>query len=110
MGGYVGQAYAELFPNKLKGFISIDSAPLQRKYVTGIELWLLKKMEPVYRYYPWKSLLKTGTNGVATSEYGRKLMHDIMMIYDGDQKRYAKIAGHGFKYWQKQWKLIFHTG
>lgn len=43
MGGYVGQAYAELFPNKLKGFISIDSAPLQRKYVTGIELWLLKK-------------------------------------------------------------------
>lgn len=97
MGGYVGQAYAELFPNKLKGFISIDSAPLQRKYVTGIELWLLKKMEPVYRYYPWKSLLKTGTNGVATSEYGRKLMHDIMMIYDGDKKRYAKIAGHGFR-------------
>lgn len=56
-----------------------------------------EKMEPIYRYYPWKSLLKTGTNGVATSEYGRKLMHDIMMIYDGDQKRYAKIAGHGFR-------------
>lgn len=29
----------------LKGFISIDSAPLQRKYVTGIEIWLLKRME-----------------------------------------------------------------
>lgn len=97
MGGYVGQAYAEQFPHKLKGFISIDSAPLQRKYVTWIELWLLKKMEPVYRFYPWKSLLKTGTNGVATSEYGRKLMHDIMMTYDGDQERYAKISGHGFK-------------
>ena len=24
-------------------------------------------------------------------------MYDIMMIYDGDQKRYAQIAGHGFK-------------
>lgn len=97
MGGYVGQAYSELFPDKLKGFLSIDSAPLQRKYVTGIELWLLKRMEPVYRYYPWKSLLKSGTRGVATSEYGRKLMYDIMMTYDGDQERYAKIAGHGFK-------------
>ena len=97
MGGYVGQAYSELFPNKLKGFVSIDSAPLQRKYVTGIELWLLKRMEPVYRYYPWKSLLKTGTNGVAVSAYGRKLMHDIMMAYDGDQKRYAQISGHGFR-------------
>ena len=32
MGGYVGQMYAELFPEKLAGFVSIDSAPLQRKY------------------------------------------------------------------------------
>ena len=97
MGGYVGQAYAELYPQSLKGFVSIDSAPLQRKYVTGIELWLLKRMEPVYRYYPWKSLLKSGTRGVAVSEYGRKLMYEIMMVYDGDKKRYAQIAGHGFR-------------
>jgi len=97
MGGYVGQTYAELFPNKLRGFVSIDSAPLQREYVSGIEIWLLKRMEPVYRYYPWKALLKTGTNGVATSEYGRKLMHDMMMTYDGDQERYARLSGHGFR-------------
>ena len=97
MGGYVGQAYAEAFPDKLKGFVSVDSAPLQRKYLTFAELWLLKRMEPVYRYYPWKSLLKSGTNGVATSEYGRELMCDMMMVYDGDQTRYAKLSGHGFK-------------
>ncbi|MCR5754525.1 MAG: alpha/beta hydrolase [Acetatifactor sp.] len=97
MGGYVGQAYAEKYKDKLKGFISIDSAPLQRHYVTAIEIWLLKRMEPVYRYYPWKSLLKTGTNGVATTEYGRRLMHEIMMTYDGDQDRYARISGHGFR-------------
>lgn len=97
MGGYVGQAYAELYPQSLKGFLSIDSAPLQRKYVTGIELWLLKRMEPIYRYYPCKSLLKSGTRGVAVSEYGRKLMYEIMMTYDGDKKRYAQISGHGFR-------------
>lgn len=97
MGGYVGQAYAQQFPDKLSGFISIDSAPLQRSYVTAAEIWLLKRMEPVYRHYPWKALLKSGTNGVATSEYGRSLMRDIMMVYDGDQDRYAKLAGHGFR-------------
>ena len=97
MGGYVGQAFSQLFPEKLKGFVSVDSAPLQKKYVTGIELWLLKRMEPVYYYYPWKWLLKSGTKGVAVSEYGRKLMYEIMKTYDGDKKRYAKIAGHGFK-------------
>ena len=97
MGGYVGQTFAELYPEKLTGFVSIDSAPLQRKYVTGVEIWLLKKMEPVYYYYPWKWLLKSGTKGVALSEYGRKLMHEIMMTYEGDKKRYAKISGHGMK-------------
>lgn len=97
MGGYVGQAYAQLFPEKLKGFISIDSAPLRREYVTAAEIWILKRMEPVYRHYPWKSLLKSGSNGVAESDYGRKLMRDMMMVYDGDQKRYAKLSGHGFR-------------
>lgn len=97
MGGYVGQAYAQLYPDRLKGFVSIDSAPLQRAYLTSIELWLLKRMEPVYYHYPWKLLLKSGTNGVAESAYGRKLMYDMMMTYDGDKKRYSQIAGHGYK-------------
>ena len=97
MGGYVGQMYSELFPDKLKGFISVDSAPLQREYVTSIEIWLLKRMEPVYRYYPWKALLKSGTKGVASSEYGRKLMRNMMMVYDGQKERYARISGHGFR-------------
>ena len=97
MGGYVGQMYCQLYPDKPAGFISIDSAPLQRHYVTAAEIFLLKRMEPVYRYYPWKALLRSGTNGVATSEYGRQLMREIMMVYDGDKKRYARISGHGFR-------------
>ena len=97
MGGYVGQAYAQLYPNRLTGFVSVDSAPLQRNYVTAVELWLLKRMEPVYAHYPWTLLLKSGTEGVATSDYGRNLMREMMLVYDGDQKRYAQIAGHGFR-------------
>lgn len=97
MGGYVGQAYAQMFPEKLAGFVSIDSAPLQRQYVTALEIWLLKRMEPVYRYWPWKSLLQLGTDGVATSRFGRKLMKKMMMEYDGEQARYARVAGHGYQ-------------
>lgn len=97
MGGYIGQEYSRLYPDKLKGFISVDSAPLQRNYVTCIEIWLLKRMEPVYRHYPWNALLKAGTSGVAVSEYGRNLMRTMMMTYCNDKVRYAKIAGHGFR-------------
>lgn len=97
MGGYVAQMYAELYPQKLRGFVSIDSAPLQRSYVTAVEIWLLKRMEPVYRTLPWKLLFNLGTKGVAVSEYGRNLMHDMMMVFDKNQERYAKLSGHGMK-------------
>ena len=97
MGGYVGQMFAQLFPERLAGFIAVDTAPLQRSYVTAAEIYLLKRMEPVYRYYPWKALLKTGTEGVATTEYGRKLMKRIMLTYDGDQDYYARLSGNGFR-------------
>lgn len=97
MGGYVGQAFAQQFPGRLHGFISIDSAPLQRRYVTGLEIALLKRMEPVYRWYPWKLLLISGSNGCAVSDDGRKLMRDMMMVYDRDKARYAKLSGHGFR-------------
>lgn len=97
MGGYVGQAFMEAYPGELKGFISVDSAPLQRRYVTTAEIWLLKRMEPFYRYYPWRLLLRNGSKGCAVSEYGRNLMRDMMTVYDSDKERYARLAGHGFK-------------
>jgi len=96
MGGYVGQAYAHLFPNKLCGFVAIDSAPLQRKFITAVELWLLKHIEPVYRMYPWKMLVKAGAIGVATSEYGRSLMSEMMQDY-GNKSDYAYLVGHGYR-------------
>ena len=54
-------------------------------------------MEPVYRYYPWNALLKSGANGCAVSEYGRALMRDMMMVYAHDKERYARLSGHGFR-------------
>ena len=51
----------------------------------------------MYRHYPWKWLLKSGTTGVSTTGYGRRLMRDMMMTYDGDQARYAALSGHGFR-------------
>lgn len=97
MGGYVGQMYAQRFPHRILGFVSIDSAPLARSYMTAAEIWLLKRMEPVYRFYPWKLLVRTGTNGVAVSPDGRRLMRDMMATYDGDHAYYAKLAGHGYR-------------
>ena len=66
MGDIWDRCICSFFPEKIVGFISIDSAPLQKQYYTGIELWLLHRMTPVYRHYPWKTLIRQGTKGVAT--------------------------------------------
>ncbi|MGI6235888.1 MAG: alpha/beta fold hydrolase [Christensenellales bacterium] len=97
MGGHLGQTFAELYPDVLKGFISINSGPLQRKYMTSRELWLLKRMKIIYRLCPWKLLLKISSRGVAVTNYGRRLMYDMMMTYSKNHARDSQVACHGFK-------------
>lgn len=97
MGGYVGQSYAQIFPNKMAGFISIDSAPLARFYITTFEIWMMKVVEPIYRMYPWKALVRDGSKGCAVSEYGYNLMKEMMMVYEENPLEYSHIAGHGYK-------------
>lgn len=96
-GGYVAQAFCGLFPGRAKGVISLDSAPLGREYTTAIEIFLLRHMEGVYRLWPWKSLKKLGTKGVAETEEGRALMLGMMLSYEGDKAAYAALVGHGYR-------------
>ena len=95
MGGYVSQCFMQKYPGETAGFISIDSAPLKRSYVTGAEIRLLKKTEPMYRAFLWGSLKKIGADGCAVSEYGRRLMRGFLDSYTKDE--YCKLSGHGMK-------------
>lgn len=63
--------------------------------MTGIELWLLKRTEPIYQMYPWESLKKAGAKGCAESEYGRALMRSFTDTYTKDE--YCKLAAHGYR-------------
>ena len=87
--------FIQLFPGAAAGFISIDSAPLKREYYTVVELGLLKRMHPVYKLYPHKALMRDGTKGTATTEYGRKLMTDIWSVYDHEE--FCDLASHGYR-------------
>ena len=60
-GGYVAQAFMSRYKSLVRGFISIDSAPLDRKYYSAAELWLLKHTYRLYMCFPWKLLVKSGS-------------------------------------------------
>ena len=95
MGGYLSQMFIQLFPGEAAGFICIDSAPLKREYYTTAELWLLKRMTPVYKLYPHKALIRDGVKGCATTEYGRTLMEEIWSVYDHEE--FSVLSGHGYR-------------
>lgn len=95
MGGYVAQALMERHPDCLAGFVSIDSAPLKRKYMKNWELYVLKHTKLLYSAYPWFLLKKYGARGCAETEYGRHLMYTMMDNYT--KKEYCELVSHGYK-------------
>lgn len=95
MGGYLSQCFLQRCPGRARGFVCIDSAPLQRSCYTAAELWMLKHCETMYRCYPWEALVKAGSDGCATSAQGRALMRE--MLADYQSREYARLAGHGFR-------------
>ena len=95
MGGYISQYYMEKFPCSVKGFISVDSCSLKRKYYTNWELALLKHTKWMYMSIPWKLLVKWGVRGTSTSEYGRSLMKQFMSDYQKEE--YCDLADYGYR-------------
>ena len=95
LGGYIGQCYCNLYPGGVSGFISIDSAPLSRKYYSGWELALLKDTRWMYEIIPWKLLLKWGILGTSRTPYGRELMEKTWAVYSRED--YLDLTVHGFR-------------
>lgn len=95
LGGYIAQCYLALYPGRASGFVSIDSAPLSRKYFSGWELALLKDTRWMYEMIPWKLLLKWGIMGTSQTPYGRELMEKTWAEYD--RADYLDLTVHGFR-------------
>lgn len=95
LGGYIAQCYLALYPAGASGFVSIDSAPLSRKYFAGWELALLKDTRWMYEMIPWKLLLKWGVAGTSQTPYGRELMKKTWAAYSRED--FLDLTVHGYR-------------
>ena len=95
MGGYISQAFIDLFPGKAAGFVSIDSSTLKRKYYPNWEVAFLRHTKAMYLSIPWPLLKPWGAAGAAESAAGRANMRSFM---DGYTKReFCDLAAHGYR-------------
>ena len=95
LGGYVAQAFIDLFPGEAAGFVSIDSAPLKRSYYPTWEVKVLRHTKGIYLAIPWALLKPWGAHGATTTERGRANMRSFMEAYN--KREYVDLAAHGFQ-------------
>ena len=95
LGGYVAQAFLDLFPGSASGFVSIDSAPLKRKYYPTWEVKALRHTKWMYLAIPWALLKPWGAWGASTTEQGRAGMRAFMDSYE--KREYCELAAHGYR-------------
>lgn len=95
MGGYVSQAYLDLFPGEVAGFVSIDSAPLKRTYYPTWEVKALRHTKWMYASIPFALLKPWGAKGVATTTGGQEQMRAFMDEYD--KHEYVELAAFGYR-------------
>lgn len=95
LGGYVAQAFIDLYPGEAVGFVSIDSAPLKRKYYPTWEVKALRHTKGMYQAIPWSLLKPWGSWGTATTERGCAGMRAFMESYS--KREYVDLAAHGYR-------------
>ncbi|MGD1890479.1 MAG: alpha/beta fold hydrolase [Cyclobacteriaceae bacterium] len=81
MGGYIAQIIAKFYPNRVRSIISIGSSPIQPKYYSRLDNWLLKITPTILKAYPYQWLIKSISSQVSSTEKGKRYMLDTLKGY-----------------------------
>ncbi|MEM6814523.1 MAG: alpha/beta hydrolase [Bacteroidota bacterium] len=81
MGGYISQIVARFYPNRVKSIITIGSSPIQPKYYSRLDNWLLKITPTILKAYPYHMLIKAIANQVSSTNEGKKYMLETLKGY-----------------------------
>lgn len=96
LGGYVAQAYLDLFPTRTAAFVSIDSSPMQRRYYKRWHLAVLRHMEGICRLWGTEGFLRGQIAGnCSTTEHGRRNM--LRQIERYSKRELCALYGGGFR-------------
>lgn len=75
MGGYPCQMFAANYPEKVSGFVALDTTPFGLGYYSKFDIWCLKNIKPILSYMTERYLKKIMAKGNSHSQYG----FDVMM-------------------------------
>ncbi|MEA5050313.1 MAG: alpha/beta hydrolase [Oscillospiraceae bacterium] len=78
MGGYPSQLFADMFPEMTEGFVALDTTPFGLEYYSKSDLWWLKQVEPMAKWFPDGMLRKSMARSVSKTEYSYNKMMEML--------------------------------
>lgn len=60
MGGYPCQHFGALYPERVKGFVALDTTPLGLRYYSKADLWWLKRPHRLHARFRRRAALEHG--------------------------------------------------
>ncbi|MDD3429103.1 MAG: alpha/beta hydrolase [Oscillospiraceae bacterium] len=78
MGGYPCQMFGSMFPQKVEGFVALDTTPFGIAYYSKTDLWWLKQVEPVAKWFSDKMLRESMAKSVSKTPYSYNKMKEML--------------------------------
>ena len=78
MGGYPSQAFASRWPERVEGFVALDTTPFGLSYYSRSDIWWLKRVAPIAKLYPDKILRRNMAKSVSRTTYACEKMIEML--------------------------------
>ncbi|MBO6093515.1 MAG: alpha/beta hydrolase [Oscillospiraceae bacterium] len=94
LGGFLAQSFIKRYPDRVKGFVSIDSTPYGSVYYSRFDIWVLKQVEWMAHMYPFQWMKKAMAKQVSTTQKAYSNMMQMLSPYD--KKELCHLMGLGY--------------
>ena len=85
LGGYVAQSFIKRYPDRVKGFVSIDSTPYGFEYYSKFDMWILRQVEWMARLYPVNMMKKAMAKQVSVTQQSYENMMQMLTPYGKEE-------------------------
>lgn len=78
MGGYPCQMFAELYPDRVEGFVALDTTPFGTQYYSRADLWWLRQAAPMAKWFSEAMLRRSMAKSVSRTKYSYHKMLEML--------------------------------
>lgn len=100
MGGYLVQSFLLRWPERVEGFVAIDSCPYGEQYYSKSDRWWLKQVGWMCGLFPHKLLVECVASSCTKTKYARQNMRQALSVYS--KRELCDLMGAGYREFLKE--------